>query len=52
MLQLHLEDLEDRSRQSNLRLRGLPETTGQENSWDIATAILGKVLGDITMASL
>lgn len=30
-LQLHLEDLEDRSRRNNLRLRGLPEATGAED---------------------
>lgn len=30
-VQLHAEDLENRSRRNNLRLRGLPEATGPEN---------------------
>lgn len=29
-LQLHLEELEDRSRHNNLRFRGIPEATGRE----------------------
>lgn len=43
-LQLHLEDLEDRSRRNNLRLRGLPEATGAENLQDTVTAIFQRVL--------
>lgn len=29
-LQLHMKELKDRSHQNNLRLRGIPEATGQE----------------------
>lgn len=43
-LQLHLDDLEDRSRQNNLRLKGLPEATGAENLADTFTAIFHKLL--------
>lgn len=45
-LQLYLEDLEDRSRRQNLRLRGLPESTGTEDLSATAVAIFHKVLGD------
>lgn len=30
-LQLHIQDLEDRGRRNNLRLRGVPEAEGQED---------------------
>lgn len=43
-LQLHLEDLKDRSRRNNLRLRGLPEATGTENLADTVTAVFHKIL--------
>lgn len=44
-LQLHLEDLEDRSRSNNLRLRGLPEATGTEDLAATVNAIFQEVLG-------
>lgn len=44
-LQLHMEDLEDRSRRKNLRLRGLPEATGSEDLEATVVAIFQKVLG-------
>lgn len=43
-LQLHLEDLEDRSRRNNLRLRGIPEATGAEDLEATVLAILQGVL--------
>lgn len=43
-LQLHLEDLEDRSRWSNLRLRRRSEAMGSEDLRDSVTAIFHKVL--------
>lgn len=42
--QIHIEDLENRSRRNNLRLRGLPEATGPENLQETVRAILLKVL--------
>lgn len=39
-----MEDIENQSCQNNLRLRGLPETTGPENLADTVTVILQKVL--------
>lgn len=44
-LQLHLEDLEDRSRRNNLRLRGIPEATGVEDLSATVTAIFQEVMG-------
>lgn len=44
-LQLHLEDLEDRSRRNNLRLRGIPEATGAEDLPATVTAIFQEVMG-------
>lgn len=44
-LQLPLEDLEDRSRSNNLRLRGLPEATGAEDLAATVTAIFQEILG-------
>lgn len=44
-LQLHLEDLEDRSRHNNLRLRGIPEATGSEDLAATVTAIFQEILG-------
>lgn len=43
-IQLHMEDLEDRSRRNNLRLRGIPEATGAENLPDTVTAIFRQIL--------
>lgn len=37
--QLHLEEIEDRSRRNNLRIRGLPESTGTEDLTATAIAI-------------
>lgn len=45
-LQLRLEDLEDRSRQNNLRLQGLPEAIGAEDLEATVVAIFQKVLDD------
>lgn len=42
-LQLHMEDLKDRSHRNNLRLRGLPNATGTENLSETVTAILQQV---------
>lgn len=44
-LQLHLEDLEDRSRRNNLRLRGIPEATGAEDLAATVSAIFQIILG-------
>lgn len=43
-LQLHLEDVEDRSRRNNLRLRGIPETTPPENLGETVKEIFRSVL--------
>lgn len=50
VLQLDLEDLEDRSHWNNLRLRGLPEDTGQENLTILD--ILHRVLDDTPPGNL
>lgn len=42
--QLHAEDLENRSRRQNLRLRGIPEAPGPENLTETVQASLHKVL--------
>lgn len=44
MLQLHQEEMEDRS--NNLHLRGLPEETGPEDLAATAIAIFRKLPGD------
>lgn len=43
--QLRLEEMEDRSRRNNLRLRGLPEATGPEDLADTAIAIFRSLPG-------
>lgn len=45
-LQIQLEDLKDRSRRNNLRLRGIPEAMGQENLQDVVISIFQKILED------
>lgn len=47
-LQLHLEDVEDRSRWNKLWLRGLPETTKAENLGDKVQEIFRIILEDPT----
>lgn len=42
---LRLEEMEDRSRRNNLRLRGLPEATGPEDLADTAVAIFRSLPG-------
>lgn len=44
--QLRLEEMEDRSRRNNLRLRGMPEATGTEDLVATALAIFRNVAGD------
>lgn len=44
-LQLHLEDMEDRSCRNNLRLQGLLEATGAEDLAVTFVAIFQEVLG-------
>lgn len=43
-VQLHVEDLENWSRQNNLRIRGLQEATGPENLLETVRAILHRIL--------
>lgn len=43
-MQLHLEEMEDRSRRNNLRLQGLPEATGTEDLPATVTAIFHIIL--------
>lgn len=43
-MQLQMDDLEDRSCQKNLQIRGLPEVTCPKNLCDTVIAILHKVL--------
>lgn len=43
-MQLHLEELEDRSRRNNLRLRSIPETIGPEGLEATVIALFHKVL--------
>lgn len=45
-LQLHLEDVEDRSRRNNLRLRGLPETVDAETLEGKLQELFREVLGE------
>ncbi|XP_040215518.1 uncharacterized protein LOC120945431 [Rana temporaria] len=45
--QLRLEEIEDRSRGNNLRLRGLPEATGAEDLAVSTLAILRDLLGEL-----
>lgn len=44
--QLRLEEMEDRSRRNNLRLRGLPEAMGSEDLAATALAIFRNIAGD------
>lgn len=44
-MQPHLEEMEDRSRRNNLRLRGLPKATGPEDLAETVTAIFYSLLG-------
>lgn len=41
---MHLEEMEDRSRRNNLRLRGIPEATGPEDLAEWVTAIFLSLL--------
>lgn len=43
-VQLHLEEMEDRSRRNNLRLRGIPEATESEDLAVTVTAIFHRLL--------
>lgn len=43
-LQLQLEDLEDRSRRNDVRLRGIPEASDQENLQDMVKSIFENIL--------
>lgn len=45
-LQLRMEEMEDRSRRNNLRLRGLPEATGPSDLLATVTDIFRRVAGD------
>ncbi|KAM9308396.1 uncharacterized protein PAF06_012594 [Gastrophryne carolinensis] len=42
---LHLDDLENRSRRNNLRIRGIPESQNAEDARAIVTAIFNELLG-------
>lgn len=44
--QLQMEEVEDRSRRNNLRLRGLPEATGMEDLAESTLAIFRDLLGE------
>lgn len=41
--QLHIEEMEDRSRHNNLRIHGLPEAMGPDDLADTAVAIFRKL---------
>lgn len=45
-LELHLEDVEDRIRRQNLRLRGIPEETEMETLGDAVLGVCRMILGD------
>lgn len=45
-MQLHIEEMEDRSRRNNLRLRGIPEAPGPEDLAETATAIFRWLLSN------
>lgn len=45
-LQLHMEEMQDRSRRNNLRHRSLPEATGPTDLVDTVTDIFRRVGGD------
>lgn len=45
-LQLHLEDIEDRSRRNNLQLRGIPEDTAMENLGETVKEMFRTMLDD------
>lgn len=51
-VQLHAEDLENRSRRQNLRFRGIPEATGQEDLSATVSAIIHTILDGDLPASL
>lgn len=42
----HLEDLDNRGRRNNIRVRGLPEAEGQEDLQLILEAIFNRLLGE------
>lgn len=42
----HLEDLDNRGRRNNIRIRGLPEAEGSEDLQLILEAIFNRLLGD------
>lgn len=50
--QLRLEEMEDRSRRNNLRLRGLPEATGAEDLTATIMAIFRDLMGELYPNSL
>lgn len=52
MLQLHMEEMEDKSRRTNLRLRDLPEATGPEDLAVTAADIFHRLPGDTLPQSL
>ncbi|XP_056373658.1 actin-binding protein WASF2-like [Hyla sarda] len=43
-MQQHLDDLENRSRQNNIRVRGLPEAVSSSELWDALTSIFNDLL--------
>lgn len=51
-MQLHIEDLENRSCCQNLRFRGIPKATGPENLTETVKAIIHKILDGDSPASL
>lgn len=51
-MQLHMEDLEDRSRRNNVRIKGLPEATGSEDLPETVSAIIAQLLEDSLPANL
>lgn len=51
-VQLHAEDLENRSRRQNLRLRGIPKATGPENLTEAVRAIIHIIIDSDLPTSL
>lgn len=51
-VQLHAEDLENRSRRQNIRFRGIPEATGPENLIETVRALIHTILDGALPASL
>lgn len=51
-MQLRLEEMEDRSRRNNLRIRGLPEVTGLEDLAVKAIAIFQQLTGEVIPVDL